>query len=124
MFWLDLQNKYIADEVSGDRGQRLGFDKMVGSANSGRFRLAFSLVNGSQDLGPNSTPTSIAGSECGGIEFTRDDVEALLSEKMKSKSKFNYKVSVFLLYLWCRLVRISFDFFFFCLVLDGYSGEM
>ncbi|XVF77656.1 hypothetical protein PTKIN_Ptkin14bG0064700 [Pterospermum kingtungense] len=64
---------------------------MVGSANSGRFRLAFSLVNGSQDLGPNSTPTSNAGSECGGIEFTRDDVEALLSEKMKSRSKFNYK---------------------------------
>ena len=97
---LDLQKKYIADEVSGDKGQMLGFEKMVGTANNGRLRLAFSLVNGSQDLGPNSAPVSNAGSECGGIEFTREDVEALVSEKMKYKSKFNYKVRVFLLYLW------------------------
>ncbi|XVF34094.1 hypothetical protein REPUB_Repub18cG0027700 [Reevesia pubescens] len=64
---------------------------MVGTANNGRLRLAFSLVNGSQDLGPNSAPASNAGSECGGIEFTREDVEALVSEKMKYKNKFNYK---------------------------------
>ncbi|KAK6269819.1 hypothetical protein POUND7_006924 [Theobroma cacao] len=86
-----LKKNYIADEVSGEKGQRLGFDKMVGTANNGRLRLAFSLVNGSQDLGPNSAPASNAGSECGGIEFTREDVEALVSEKMKYKNKFNYK---------------------------------
>ncbi|EOY12616.1 Kinesin 3 isoform 2 [Theobroma cacao] len=86
-----LKKNYIADEVSGEKGQRLGFDKMVGTANNGRLRLAFSLVNGSHDLGPNSAPASNAGSECGGIEFTREDVEALVSEKMKYKNKFNYK---------------------------------
>ncbi|XVE50512.1 hypothetical protein DITRI_Ditri01bG0168100 [Diplodiscus trichospermus] len=86
-----LKKKYIADEVSGYKGQRLEFEKMVGTANNGRLRLAFSLVNGSQDLGPDSAPASNAGSECGGIEFTREDVEALVSEKMKYKSKFNYK---------------------------------
>lgn len=91
---MDLQKNYIADEVSGDKGQRLGFEKMVGTANNGRLRLAFSLVNGSQDLGPNSAPVSNAGSECGGIEFTREDVEALVNEKMKYKNKFNYKVSL------------------------------
>ncbi|MBA0865844.1 hypothetical protein Goshw_015919, partial [Gossypium schwendimanii] len=64
---------------------------MIGTPNNGRLRLAFSLVNGSQDLGPESTPVSHAGSECGAIEFTREDVEALVSEKMKSKNKFNYK---------------------------------
>ncbi|XP_022716966.1 kinesin-like protein KIN-14N [Durio zibethinus] len=64
---------------------------MVGTAHNGRLRLAFSLVNGSQDLGPNSAPASNAGSECGGIEFTREDVEALVSEKIKYKNKFNYK---------------------------------
>ncbi|MBA0776793.1 hypothetical protein Gotri_011741 [Gossypium trilobum] len=64
---------------------------MIGTPNNGRLRLAFSLVNGSQDLGPDSTPVSHAGSECGAIEFTREDVEALVSEKMKSKNKFNYK---------------------------------
>ncbi|KAA3467520.1 kinesin-1 [Gossypium australe] len=86
-----LKKKYIADVVSEDKGQRLGFEKMVGTANNGRLRLAFSLVNGSQDLDLSSAPASNAGSECGGIEFTREDVEALVNEKMKYKSKFNYK---------------------------------
>ncbi|GMI63705.1 kinesin 3, KINESIN-LIKE PROTEIN IN ARABIDOPSIS THALIANA C [Hibiscus trionum] len=85
------KKKYIADEVSGEKGQKFGFEKMVGSASNGRLRLAFSLVNGSQDLSPISTPASNAGSECGVVEFTREDVEALVSEKMKSKNKFNYK---------------------------------
>ncbi|XWS27903.1 hypothetical protein CRYUN_Cryun25bG0020100 [Craigia yunnanensis] len=64
---------------------------MAGTANNDRLRLAFSLVNGSQYLGPNNAPASNAGSECDGIEFTREDVEALVSEKMKYKNKFNYK---------------------------------
>lgn len=66
---------------------------MVGTATAAiRARQAFSVVNGGQDLSPNSAPPSNAGSECGGIEFTREDVEALLSEKLKAKNKFNYKV--------------------------------
>ncbi|KAK4797152.1 hypothetical protein SAY86_029478 [Trapa natans] len=66
---------------------------MVGTAMSAiRARRAYSaVVNGGQDLSPNSTPPSNAGSECGGIEFTREDVEALLAEKLKTKNKFNYK---------------------------------
>lgn len=66
---------------------------MVGTATASlRARQALSVVNGGQDLCPNSAPPSNAGSECGGIEFTREDVEALLSEKLKAKNKFNYKV--------------------------------
>ncbi|KAK1581443.1 hypothetical protein Q3G72_006064 [Acer saccharum] len=64
---------------------------MVGTATNGRMRQAFSVVNGVQDLGLSSNPTSNAGSECGTIEFTREDVEALLNEKMKYKNKYNYK---------------------------------
>ncbi|KAK8706089.1 hypothetical protein V6N13_049666 [Hibiscus sabdariffa] len=85
-----FKKKCIADAVSEGKAQRLGFEKMVGTANNGRLRLAFSLVNGSQDLCPNSAPPSTAGSECGGIEFTREDVEALVNEKMKY-NKYNYK---------------------------------
>lgn len=73
--------------------EEISAEKMVGTANNGRIRLAFSVVNGVQDLGPNSNPASIAGSECGTIEFTREDVQALLNEKMKYKNKYNYKVS-------------------------------
>ncbi|XP_009127074.1 kinesin-like protein KIN-14N [Brassica rapa] len=65
---------------------------MVGTmANNGRIRPAFPVANGSKDLTPDSAPVSTAGSECGQVEFTREDVEALLNERIKYKSKFNYK---------------------------------
>ncbi|KAI8552737.1 hypothetical protein RHMOL_Rhmol06G0290100 [Rhododendron molle] len=86
-------SKCLVDEVSVDKRQKIGVSKMVGPANGIRTRQAFSVVNGGQDLpmagGPG--PGSSAGSECGSIEFTREDVEALLNEKMKTKNKFNLK---------------------------------
>lgn len=68
---------------------------MVGPANGIRNtsnRQVFSVVNGAaQDLaGP-------AASDYGGAitEFTKQEVvDALLNEKMKTKNKFNLKVSV------------------------------
>ncbi|KAH0937668.1 hypothetical protein HID58_005129 [Brassica napus] len=65
---------------------------MVGTmASNGRIRPAFPVANVSKDLTPDSAPVSTAGSECGQVEFTREDVEALLNERIKYKSKFNYK---------------------------------
>jgi len=60
-------------------------------ANNGRIRSAFPVTNGSKDLTPNSAPASTTGSEYGPVEFTREDVETLLNERIKYKSKFNYK---------------------------------
>ncbi|PIN02357.1 Kinesin (KAR3 subfamily) [Handroanthus impetiginosus] len=54
-------------------------------------RQAFAVVNGGQDLPPVSGPPSNSGSECGAIELTKEDIEALLNEKLKIKNKFNYK---------------------------------
>lgn len=68
---------------------------MVGQANGSRTRQAFSVVNGGQDLAVTGAPTSNASSDWGTIEFTREDVEALLNEKMKGKNKFNLKVSCY-----------------------------
>ena len=85
---------------------------MVGTATNGRSRQAFSLVNGGHDMGPNSAPASNAGSECGGIEFTREDVEALLNEKPRRKDRFNLKVGVILSILVFR-VKLFLDLFFF-----------
>lgn len=67
--------------------------KMVGPANGIRNRQVFSVVNGAQDL---AGPASSAGSDYGGAltEFTKEEVDALLNEKMKTKNKFNLKVSV------------------------------
>ena len=70
--------------------QIVGVEKMVGTPVSGRTRQAFALMH---DLSPGSAPPSNAGSDCGVIEFTREDVEALLNEKSKRKDRFNYKVS-------------------------------
>lgn len=53
----------------------------------------FSVVNGGQDLAVTGGTTSSAGSDCGSIEFTKEDVEALLNEKIKTKNKFNLKVT-------------------------------
>ncbi|KAL8208989.1 hypothetical protein R6Q57_008401 [Mikania cordata] len=68
---------------------------MVGTANGSRTpvtpRQAFSVVNGGQDPCMRSGPGSIAGSDCGGMEFTREDVEALLNVKIRTKDKFNLK---------------------------------
>ncbi|KDP39040.1 hypothetical protein JCGZ_00797 [Jatropha curcas] len=83
--------KYVGDEVLVDNWQQLGINKMVGTAANGRVRQAFSIVNGEQELAPNSAPPSNNGSEYGGFEFTREDVDALLNERMKYKNKFNYK---------------------------------
>ncbi|CAN1812012.1 Kinesin-like protein KIN-14N [Linum perenne] len=68
---------------------------MVGSASiNGRMRQTFSIVNSEQELTPSSDAPSNAGSEYGGganIEFTREDVDTLLNERMRYKSKYNYK---------------------------------
>jgi len=73
--------------------QRVGAEKMVGTPINGRTRQAFTVVNGGgHDLGLGSAPPSNAGSDYGAIEFTREDVEALLNERAKRKDRFNYKV--------------------------------
>ncbi|KAM0040280.1 putative minus-end-directed kinesin ATPase [Helianthus debilis subsp. tardiflorus] len=68
---------------------------MVVTANGSRTpitpRQAFSVVNGGQDPGLRSGPGSIAGSDCGGMEFTREEVDALLNTKIRTKDKFNLK---------------------------------
>lgn len=56
-------------------------------ATRAQARQAFSIVNGGQDLPP--IPSN-SGSDCGAIEFSRDDVESLLNEKLKKN--LNYRV--------------------------------
>lgn len=68
-------------------------ETMVETPINGRIRQALTVVNGGHDGGLSSAPPSNAGSDYGVIEFTREDVEALLNEKAKKKERFNYKVS-------------------------------
>ncbi|EXB50942.1 hypothetical protein L484_021170 [Morus notabilis] len=85
---------------------------MVGTATkNGRTRQAFSLVNGGYDMSPSSAPPSNAGSECGGTEFTREDVEALLREKPKRKDKFNLKEKCDLLTEYIKRLKLCIKWF-------------
>ncbi|KAI3988244.1 hypothetical protein MKX01_012033 [Papaver californicum] len=66
---------------------------MVGQ-NQNRTRPALTVVNNTSALDLSMTSETArngGGSECGSIDFTKDDVEALLNEKMKGKGKFDYK---------------------------------
>lgn len=83
----------MGDEHLLDKEQLVEAEKMVETPINGRTRQAFKVVNGGHELSPNSAPPSNAGSDYGIIEFTREDVEALLNEKAKKKDRFNYKVS-------------------------------
>ncbi|KAL8506117.1 hypothetical protein ACS0TY_017108 [Phlomoides rotata] len=86
------QSKYSVDEVSVDKRRRIGNLKMAPNTGTrAQTRQAFSVVNGGQDLPPTSGPQSNSGSNCGVVEFSKEDVEALLNEKLRIKNKFNYK---------------------------------
>ncbi|KAK9674386.1 hypothetical protein RND81_12G229300 [Saponaria officinalis] len=67
---------------------------MVGSKTNGlRPRQGLSAPNGRSfpASAPPSAPASNSGSDVGGLDFTKEDVEGLLNERMRTKNKFNYK---------------------------------
>lgn len=97
---------------------------MVGTANGSRTpvtpRQAFSIVNGSGQVDPaglRSGPGSIAGSDCGGVgvgngfEFTKEDVDALLNMKIRTKDKFNLKEKCELQMEYIKKLRMCVRFF-------------
>ncbi|KAL3850813.1 hypothetical protein ACJIZ3_012695 [Penstemon smallii] len=85
-------SKYSIGEVPLDKRRRIGNTKMpLNTGTRMQSRQAFSVVNGGQDLPPTSGPSNNSGSESTVTEFTKEDVEALLNEKLRIKNKFNYK---------------------------------
>ncbi|CAI9303633.1 unnamed protein product [Lactuca saligna] len=86
---------------------------MVGAANGGRMppRQIFSVVNGGQDPVIRVGPTSNAGSDCGAIEFTREDVESLLHEKIRTKNKFSLKEKCDSMMEYIKRLRICIKWF-------------
>ncbi|KAL4554904.1 hypothetical protein LXL04_037513 [Taraxacum kok-saghyz] len=95
---------------------------MVGTANGSRTpvtpRQAFSVVNGGQDPSIRSGPGSIAGSDCGGIEFTREEVEALLNMKIRTKDKFNLKEKCEIMMEYIKKLRMCVRWF------QEFEGEL
>nr|XP_023876562.1 kinesin-like protein KIN-14C isoform X1 [Quercus suber] len=85
------------EEVPLDKRRRIGAGRTVGpplAASRGRGRQAFSEVNSRQDVTATSDVGSGEGSECGTVEFTKEEVEALLNEKLKGKKLDPLKVKL------------------------------
>ncbi|KAG2697865.1 hypothetical protein I3760_07G125000 [Carya illinoinensis] len=78
------------DQVPFDKRRKIGLGRTVGPASTGRMRQPFAVVNSRQDGMGNSDMGSAEGSECGTVEFTREEVEALLNVKFKGK-QFDFK---------------------------------
>ncbi|XP_047967701.1 kinesin-like protein KIN-14N [Salvia hispanica] len=72
------------DEVSIDKKR----STKMATRTQTQTRQAFSIVNGGQDLPP--IPSN-SGSDCGAVEFCRDDVETLLNEKLKKNLNYREK---------------------------------
>ncbi|KAK1430960.1 hypothetical protein QVD17_14111 [Tagetes erecta] len=88
------------------------FQKMVGPVNGGRIpRQVLSVVNGGQDPVIRVRSASIAGSDCGSIEFTREDVEALLNERIKPKNKFSLKEKCDVMMEYIKRLRMCIKWF-------------
>ncbi|XP_061370111.1 kinesin-like protein KIN-14C [Gastrolobium bilobum] len=73
------------EEVPSDKRRRIGAEKME---RQGRARAPFATLNNktdANDVGGAEVP------ECGTIDFTKEEVEALLNEKMKKGNPFDTK---------------------------------
>ncbi|MED6169497.1 Kinesin-like protein KIN-14C [Stylosanthes scabra] len=79
-----------SEELFSDKRRRIGADKMERQGATGsRTRTPFSSVNNRTDAA--SDAGTAEPSECGTIEFTKEDVEALLNEKMKKGNPYDNK---------------------------------
>ncbi|XP_076912753.1 kinesin-like protein KIN-14N isoform X1 [Bidens hawaiensis] len=79
---------------------------MVGTANG-----VEPVVNGTQDPDTRVRPESVAGSGCGRVGFTREEVEALLNMKIKTKDKFNLKEKCDLMMEYIKKLRLCVKWF-------------
>ncbi|XP_022954623.1 kinesin-like protein KIN-14C [Cucurbita moschata] len=81
--------KDIPDDVPFDKRRKIAAGRMLGPTAGARGRQPFVDVNNRQGVSANDA-CSTEDSECGTVEFTKEEVDALLSEKFKGK-KFDTK---------------------------------
>ncbi|XP_022140187.1 kinesin-like protein KIN-14C [Momordica charantia] len=84
--------KDVPDDIPFDKRRKIGAGRTLGPAAGARGRQPFLDVNSRQGVSA-SDACSIDDSECGPIEFTKEEIDALLNEKLKGK-KFDLKGKV------------------------------
>ncbi|KAL5772677.1 hypothetical protein ACOSQ2_012601 [Xanthoceras sorbifolium] len=85
--------KEVVDDIPFDKRRKIGAGRMAGPTSTARTRQAFAVVNNRQDAPASTDAGSAEGSECGNVEFSKEEVEALLNEKPKAK-KFDLKAKM------------------------------
>ncbi|KAH7514901.1 hypothetical protein FEM48_Zijuj11G0139400 [Ziziphus jujuba var. spinosa] len=66
-----------------DKRRRIGMSRTVGQMANGPRRQPFSAVNSRQDVPAATDASSIEVTESANVDFTKEDIEALLNEKLK-----------------------------------------
>ncbi|KAL0535147.1 hypothetical protein IC582_029470 [Cucumis melo] len=84
--------KDVPDDVPLDKRRKIAAGRILGPAAGARGRQPFVDVNNRQGVSA-SDACSTEDSECGTVEFTKEEIDALLSEKLKGK-KFDLKGKV------------------------------
>ncbi|XP_057420290.1 kinesin-like protein KIN-14C [Lotus japonicus] len=80
-----FNKKASTEELAVEKRQRFGADKMERQGVAGRGRAPFSVVNTASAVSEGD------GVECSTVEFTKEDVDALLNEKMKKGNPYDNK---------------------------------
>lgn len=98
--------KDTVDDVRVDKRRKIGAGRMTGPLSTIRTRQALSLVNNM----PDSAANSDASSDCSTMEFTKEEVEGLLNEKLKGK-KFDMKGKMEQMTDYIRKLRLCIKWF-------------
>lgn len=83
-----LNKNRVVDDAPLDKRRKIGTGRMMASTTASRGRQALAPMNNPKDVAV--APSETEGSECENIEFTKDEVDALLNERFKGK-KFDSK---------------------------------
>ncbi|XAR53732.1 Minus-end-directed kinesin ATPase [Bertholletia excelsa] len=79
------------EDVHLEKRRKIGTGRMVGAVGTGRGRQPLAAMTNQQDFVVNGSDSGgTEGSDGGIVEFTKEEVEALLNEKIKGK-KFDLK---------------------------------
>lgn len=84
--------KDVPDDVPLDKRRKIAAGRLLAPAAGARGRQPFVDVNNRQGVSANDA-CSTEDSDCGAVEFTKEEIDALLSEKLKGK-KFDLKGKV------------------------------
>ncbi|XP_028786543.1 kinesin-like protein KIN-14C [Neltuma alba] len=80
-----------SNTAPSEKRRRVGAERMDRQGNTGRGRQPFASVNKGPEANRANDAANNEGSECSTVEFTKEDVEALLNEKIKKGNPFDNK---------------------------------